>query len=267
MRKQVRPPAVAGLFYPASESELRRAVERHLEEAAAAETPPAPPEAIIAPHAGYVYSGPVAGTAFKTLAQRPAPPRRVILLGPAHRVPVRGLALPEVRAFLTPLGEVPVDGDLAAAVADLPQVVVSDVPHAEEHSLEGEPPFLELLCEDLAVLPLVVGSCSAEEVAEVLERAWEGDDTVVVISSDLSHYLPYEAARRMDNETAREIVDLEGPIRHEQACGATPVNGLLLAARRRGLEARLLDLRNSGDTAGDKSRVVGYGAFSFHAAA
>lgn len=260
----VRRPAVAGMFYPASPEVLRSAVKELLRQAPASAAPA--PKAVIAPHAGYVYSGPIAATAFQALASNKTL-RRVIVLGPAHRVPVRGVALPGVDAFATPLGEVPVDTALAETVSRLPQVTTFPEAHAPEHSLEVELPFLQVLFPAIEVLPLVVGDASGDEVAEVLDLVWGGEETAIVVSSDLSHYLPYEAARRVDRETAGEIVALEGPLHSRQACGAYPINGLLVSARRRGMTSQLLDLRNSGDTAGDRDRVVGYGAFAFSEAA
>jgi AmmeMemoRadiSam system protein B len=258
---ETRPPAVAGMFYPASASVLARDLRQLLAHASTAAGAPA--KAIIAPHAGYIYSGPIAAAVYAPLVARRELIRRVILLGPTHRVPVNGLALPSSKAFATPLGEVALDQTASAAILELPQVVVSDAAHAYEHSLEVQLPFLQCVLADFTLLPLAVGRVSAEQVAEVLERLWGGDETLIVISSDLSHYLPYAAARATDQSTARHILALEPHIDHQQACGATPVNGLLLAARRHGLQAQLVDLRNSGDTAGDKARVVGYGAFSF----
>lgn len=261
----VRRPAVAGLFYPGSAGELRSAVESLLDAAVA--DPGPVPKAVIAPHAGYVYSGPIAAAAFRALASGGEAPSRVVVLGPAHRVPVRGLALPGADAFATPLGEVRVDAEAAAAVARLPQVSTFPEAHAPEHSLEVELPFLQTLFPEARVLPIVVGDADEEEVAEVIDLLWGGPETAFVISSDLSHYLPYDVARRVDRETADEILALEGPLHPRQACGAFPINGLLVAARRRGLMSRLLDLRSSGDTAGDRGRVVGYGAFAFSEAA
>jgi AmmeMemoRadiSam system protein B len=256
----VRRPAVAGLFYPGSAGELRSTVESLLRDA---RPDPGPvPKAVIAPHAGYVYSGPTAAAAFRALAVGEAP-RRVLVLGPAHRVPVRGLALPGADAFATPLGEVPVDTEAAAAVSRLPQVSTFPEAHGPEHSLEVELPFLQVLFPAAQVLPVVVGDADEDEVAELLDLLWGGPETAIVVSSDLSHYLPYDVARRVDHETADEILALESPLHPRQACGAFPINGLLVAARRRGLMPRLLDLRNSGDTAGDRGRVVGYGAFAF----
>lgn len=267
MQALVRPPAVAGLFYPNDPTELRSLVESLLREADAGDTdgPPAGPipKAIIAPHAGYIYSGPIAASAFRTLAPAAGTIRRVILLGPSHFVPFQGLALPDAPRLATPLGEVKGDPEGSGASIRLPQVRVQSEAHAREHSLEVELPFLQVLLGEFTVVALAVGSASAEEVAEVLERVWGGPETVIVVSSDLSHYLSYDEARAVDRATADEILALGGPLEPEQACGARPINGLLLAARRRGLTAELLDLRNSGDTAGDHRRVVGYGAFAF----
>ena len=259
----VRPPAVAGSFYPRDPDQLKSMVEGFLREAPAQGDGPVP-KAVIAPHAGYVYSGPIAGSAFRTLASAAGTVQRVILIGPAHFVPIRGLALPGHQRFATPLGELVVQPEGAQASLRLPQVRVIPEAHAREHSLEVELPFLQALLGDFDLVPLVAGEASGEEVADVLERLWGGPETVIVISSDLSHYLPYEAARRADRATAGEILALGGPLQSRQACGAVPVNGLLEVARRRGLVPELLDLRNSADTAGDPSRVVGYGAFAFH---
>ncbi len=226
------------------------------------------PKVVIAPHAGYVYSGPTAAVAFSALAagSRPIerPIERVVLLGPAHYVPVRGLALPAAEYFATPLGEIKVDPQGAGAALRLPQVRVQPEAHAREHSLEVELPFLQRLLGEFSIVPLVVGEADGDEVAEVLEQVWGGEETAIVVSSDLSHFLSYDAARQADRRTADEILQLGGPLDPRQACGAMPINGLLEIARRRGLEPELLDLRNSGDTAGDHSRVVGYGAFAFH---
>ncbi|MCX7627380.1 MAG: AmmeMemoRadiSam system protein B [Methylophilaceae bacterium] len=255
----VRPAAVAGLFYPGEAATLSRAIHAMLSRAAG---PALHPKALIAPHAGYVYSGPVAASAYALLKPYADAIRRVVLLGPTHRVAVRGLALPGADAFDTPLGRVDVDLDAVRRIADLPQVTVSPQAHALEHSLEVHLPFLQSVLTDFKLLPLAVGLASAEEVAEVLEPLWGGEETLIVVSSDLSHYLPYEVAQRVDAATAEAI--LHGrPVSHEQACGGTPVNGLLLAARRHGLTPHLLDLRNSGDTAGPRDQVVGYAAFAF----
>jgi hypothetical protein len=260
----IRPAAVADMFYPGRASVLARDVEDMLNEAR--ERPAAAgtlPKAVIVPHAGYVYSGPIAATAYARLRSGRGVISRVVLLGPVHRVAVRGLALPGADSFATPLGDIPVDAEAVAAIRGLPQVVVSAPAHALEHSLEVQLPFLQTVLGEFRLLPLAVGDASAEQVAQVLELLWGGAETLIVVSSDLSHYLPYDLARQVDAETSRRILDLRVDIRHDQACGGTPVNGLLLAARRHGLSPELLDLRNSGDTAGDRGRVVGYAAFAF----
>ncbi len=258
----VRPAAVAGMFYPADARELARDVDDMLARSGASDAAPGFPKALIVPHAGYVYSGGVAAEAYDKLRPARSIVRRVVLLGPCHRVPVRGLALPDARAFATPLGEVPLDQAAVTALADLPQVVMSRAVHAEEHALEVQLPFLERVLERFSLVPLVVGAATAEQVAEVLERLWGGEETLIAISSDLSHYHRYDEAASIDRATAQAILDYAPDIDHEQACGATPITGLLLAAKRRGLRIELLDLRNSGDTAGGRSRVVGYGAFA-----
>ena len=260
----VRPPAVAGAFYPADREVLGRQVRKLLAQASPVAPPPV---AVIAPHAGYVYSGPVAASAFAPLAALAGRIRRVVLLGPAHFVPFAGLALPGSSALATPLGEVPVDREACASLMELPQVTVFPAAHVPEHSLEVELPFLQTVLGDFALVPLLVGEASPEEVADVLAAVWQGDDTLVVVSSDLSHYLEYAEARRLDQATAQQIVDLRWPVASRQACGARPVSGLLREAARRGIEARVLDLRSSGDTAGGRAQVVGYGAFGFYEAA
>ncbi|HLW75235.1 MAG TPA: AmmeMemoRadiSam system protein B [Gammaproteobacteria bacterium] len=255
-----RPPAVAGLFYPGEPRVLRADLARLLDENPAAG--PAP-KALIAPHAGYVYSGPVAARAYNLLN---ASVRRVVLLGPAHRVPLRGLALPTVSAFRTPLGDVPLDLEAMLTLEALPQVLRSDEAHRLEHSLEVHLPFLQARLGEFALVPLVVGWASSADVAEVLDRLWGGPETLVVISSDLSHYHPYADAQRLDEDTARRIEALQAPLEGEQACGAYPLNGLLNLAKAKHLRITRMDLRNSGDTAGTRDRVVGYGAWALHAA-
>lgn len=259
-----RNPAVAGMFYPGDRSELARSLAEMLG-AAASVAPERPvPKAIIAPHAGYVYSGPVAASVYALLSPARQTIRRVVLLGPTHRVAVRGLVLPGVSAFATPLGVVPIDAEAVAALGALPQVGTSMEAHALEHSLEVHVPFLQSVLERFTLLPLAVGRASAEAVSEVIDRVWGGPETLIVVSSDLSHYLPYGDAQAVDRATAKAILGLATDISHEQACGATPVTGLACSVRRRGLRPELIDLRNSGDTAGDKHRVVGYGAFAFY---
>lgn len=260
----VRPPAVAGMFYPAEPGQLAHDVQRLL---AGASSHDLIPKALIVPHAGYVYSGAIAATAYTTLRPIAARIRRVVLLGPTHRIAVRGLALPGVDAFDTPLGRVMLDAAAARSIAHLPQISVSAQAHAQEHSLEVQLPFLQSVLTDFTLLPLAVGMATAEEVAEVLEVLWGGEETLIVISSDLSHYLPYSTAQRVDNDTVQSILKLRQPINHEHACGGTPINGLIVAARQHRLTPHLLDLRNSGDTAGSRDQVVGYAAFAFTPAA
>jgi len=258
----VRPPAVASLFYPGDARTLAGEIADYLERTGDAPIAPGFPKAVIVPHAGFVYSGPVAASAYDRLRPARGIVRRVVILGPCHRVPVHGLALPQARAFDTPLGRIPVDGEAIASVRGLPQVVESAATHAEEHALEVQLPFLQRVLGEFSLVPLVVGDAAPEKVAEVLERLWGGPETLIVISSDLSHYHSYERARAIDAATVQAILGLDAGISHEQACGATPVAGMLIAARRKGLAAELLDCRNSGDTAGDKTRVVGYASFA-----
>jgi AmmeMemoRadiSam system protein B len=262
----IRPPAVAGSFYPADADRLRAMVADYLA-AANGGRAAGTPEALIAPHAGYVYSGPVAGHAFAALGDAAAQIRRGVVVGPAHFVPFRGIAVPSAAAFRTPLGEVPLDQDAIAAIRDLPQLALADVPHQPEHAIEVELPFLQAVLGDCALVPLLVGDATAAEVAQVLDRLWGGPDTLIVISSDLSHYEPYERARAHDAATAAAIERRDaaslGP---RDACGHLPIAGLLLEAGRRDLQARRLDLRNSGDTAGPKDQVVGYGAWAWYGA-
>ncbi len=256
-----RPPAVAGSFYPGNPGKLRAEVARLLAGAPAATGPR--PKALIVPHAGYVYSGPVAATAYARLRVPGPPVERVVLLGPAHHEAVAGLALPEEESFLTPLGEVPIDGAAVARALALPQVTRSAAAHGREHSLEVQLPFLQAVLGRFALVPFAVGGASAAEVAGVLDVLWGGPETLVVISTDLSHYLPYDEARAVDHRTAAQILalDAEG-LGRGQACGRIPLQGLLLEARRRRLTVDQLDLRSSGDTAGGRDEVVGYGAFA-----
>lgn len=263
LSSQIRPPAVAGSFYPAQPEVLRGAVDRFVAQAA-----PAPVQgvlrALIAPHAGYVYSGPIAASAYALLARASPPPRRLAILGPSHYVAVNGLALPQADALETPLGVVPVDPLAATLPGEFAQVVRSDRAHQREHSLEVQLPFLQrVLPAGFTVLPFAVGRATPAEVAEVVEFLWDLPGTLVVVSTDLSHYLPAAQARSVDTRTSGLIVaeDVEG-LDPDMACGYHPLSGLLLAARRRGLSIQLLDLRNSADTAGDPDQVVGYGSFA-----
>jgi AmmeMemoRadiSam system protein B len=256
----VRQSAVAGTFYPGNAKQLDAALRGYLGEAGSWQGPV--PKAIIAPHAGYIYSGPVAATAYARLAPARGRIARVVLLGPCHRIPVRGLAASGADAFVTPLGQIPVDREAIQSVLDLPQVGIFDPTHALEHSLEVHLPFLQEVLGDFKLVPFVVGLARPEEVAEVLDRLWGGPETLIVVSTDLSHYLDYDAARTMDAATREAIENFDGAaIPEEGACGRHPVRGLLLAAKRRGLAIETVDVRNSGDTAGPKDRVVGYGSW------
>ncbi|MDZ7652957.1 MAG: AmmeMemoRadiSam system protein B [Burkholderiaceae bacterium] len=261
-----RQPAVAGMFYPADPAELQREIRHYLSGAPAAPAAAPLPKVLIVPHAGYVYSGLVAASAYARLVPLAGRIRRVVLLGPVHCVPVRGLAVPSVARFETPLGAVEIDREAIGRLAGLLQVVTSDRAHAQEHSLEVQLPFLQQVLGRFALVPLAVGEASAAEVAEVLARLWGGEETLVVVSSDLSHYLPYTAACAADRATVNAMLALESTLDPTQACGAAPVNGLLAFARRRRLRPELLDLRNSGDTAGDRGRVVGYAALALYEA-
>jgi AmmeMemoRadiSam system protein B len=256
----VRTPAVAGTFYPLDAAELTAMVDTLLRTAAATDLRPG---ALVAPHAGYPYSGPVAASAYAALASRADAIERVVLFGPAHRVRVDGLALPSVDAFRTPLGDVPVDTDARARLAALPGVVIDDRPHAEEHSLEVHLPFLQRVLDSFVLVPVVVGRCDADTLQRAIESLPPDESTLVIVSSDLSHYEDYAAAARHDRRTAGAIVQKEATaIGPHDACGAYPLRGLLQYAAAHELTVSCLDLRSSGDTAGPRDHVVGYGAFA-----
>lgn len=227
---------------------------------------PTAPKALIVPHAGYVYSGPVAAYAYKRLAPFRGQISRVVLLGPSHRVPLRGIAACSADRFETPLGSLEVDTASIAKALELPQVRIVDDAHVAEHSLEVQLPFIQEVLGDVALVPFSVGDATPAEVGELIELLWGGPETVIVVSSDLSHYRDYKTASALDRATSGRILNLEyDEIGHGDACGRVPVAGLLWAARRHGLSCEILDLRNSGDTAGPRSEVVGYGAYAFTA--
>ncbi|PRQ07682.1 AmmeMemoRadiSam system protein B [Enhygromyxa salina] len=260
-----RPPAVAGRFYPGDRTQLVGTLTQLMAPTATLARRAA--KGIIAPHAGYVYSGPIAATAYASLAARAEQIETVVLLGPAHRVHLQGLALPEASRFATPLGEVEIDAALAARVLKLPQVQRSAQAHALEHSLEVHVPFLQTLLPRFTLLPLVVGDATPDQVAELLDLCWGGPATAIVISSDLSHYHSYAEATRLDRATAAWIESASAPgLDPQRACGARCIDGLIALGQRRQLGIELLDLRNSGDTAGTRDQVVGYGAFAIHEA-
>ncbi len=260
MASNVRSPAVAGLFYPLDKQQLKHEVHDLLVNAIDANCKP---KALIVPHAGYQYSGPVAASAYACLDSIRAVIQRVVLLGPAHRLAVQGLALPGVEVFDTPLGSVELDQNLVNKIAHLPQIVISREAHDLEHSLEVQLPFLQSILGKFTLLPLAVGFTSAEAVADVLAHVWGGEETLIIVSSDLSHYLPYSIAQRMDQETMQSIVQLQKLVEHDRACGSIAINGLIVAAQQHHLTPHVLDLRNSGDTAGSHERVVGYAAIAF----
>lgn len=260
--RDVQLPSVAGMFYPADPTELGQDIQALLAQSGRTRTLP---KALIAPHAGYVYSGPVAAKAYAHLRPLADRVRRVLVLAPAHRLPFRGLAVSGAARFRTPLGDVPVDRAAVAQALRFPQVRELDAAFQGEHALEVQLPFLQQTLGEFSLVPFVVGDADGAEVAEVIEALWGGDETLIVVSSDLSHYLDYATAKTRDQATTQAIEALDpSRIGYHDACGRTPVQGLLLAARHHGLQAETVDLRNSGDTAGSKDRVVGYGAYLFH---
>jgi AmmeMemoRadiSam system protein B len=261
---RVRPAAVAGTFYPSVPTALRQALQHSFDTAAPLPSEEARvPKALVVPHAGYQYSGPIAASAYARLGEARHAVRRVVLAGPSHRVYLRGLGVSSADAFETPLGLVRIDTELRDEVVGLPGVHINDVAHAHEHSLEVQLPFLQTVLDDFTFLPLSVGDATIDEVAAVLEACWGGPETLVVVSTDLSHYLPYAEAMGVDARTAAAIVGLlPREITDTAACGARGLRGLLKVAGDRGLTVEQLDLRNSADTAGGNERVVGYGAFA-----
>ncbi|MES9953444.1 MAG: AmmeMemoRadiSam system protein B [Candidatus Thiodiazotropha sp. 6PLUC2] len=258
----IRQPAVSDIFYPGDPQGLRKMVSDYLDHVVPHGVPP---KALIAPHAGYIYSGAVAATVYARLKSVTEKIQRVVLLGPSHRVPFLGLAVSGADYFRTPLGDIALDREAIAQLVDMPQVAYLDQAHTNEHSLEVQLPFLQQVLESFSLIPIVVGDVSGEVVSEVLGKLWGGDETLIVISSDLSHYHDYVTAQRMDQQTSESILSLDpDSIRYEDACGRIPIQGLLLQAKKLGLQGEIIDLRNSGDTAGDKNRVVGYGAYAFN---
>lgn len=259
--KRIREPAVAGSFYPSNPDELRTVVETLLGLAGVRDNPA--PRALVVPHAGYIYSGSVAASAYAQLLPHRESIRRVVLMGPAHRVPLRGMALPGCEIFDSPLGPVPLDLDTIDGL-NHPSVTVNTEAHRLEHSLEVQLPFLQVALGEFLLVPLVVGTTNAGAVSAVIDEFWHEPSTLLVVSTDLSHYLPYDEARRQDQATCESIEGLDAAyIGHSDACGSVPLKGLLAAASRRGLAVHTLDLRNSGDTAGNRAQVVGYGAWMF----
>ena len=258
-----RPSALSGLFYPAQPLVLERMLAGWLDDAPQSQFPS--PKMLMVPHAGYRYSGAIAAAGFKALGEGVRRIRRVVLLGPCHRVPVRGISYPEVDAFSTPLGRVELDHESIVAVQQLPQVEASTQAHRDEHALEVQLPFLQYLLRGFKIVPLIVGGASPRAVMDVIECLWGGDETLLVISSDLSHFHSQQEALVLDQKTIRRIVDLDPTLDGEDACGAYPLNGALQAARRHDLEARLLVRGDSARESGDAASVVGYAAIGFWA--
>jgi hypothetical protein len=219
------------------------------------------PKALIVPHAGYLYSGSIAASAFARIAEHGARLRRVVVVGPAHRVFVDGLVSPGARQMRTPLGDVEVDVE---AIDRLAEVRPSAAAHAREHSIEVELPFIQRVAPHAKVVPLASSFVAPAVLGMVLESLWGGDETLIVVSSDLSHFMSYEDGRALDEHTAARIAALDARIDGCEACGAVGINGLLWVARRRSMRVELLDLRSSGDTSGPRSEVVGYGAFALY---
>src|SRR3954469_22317329 len=260
----IRNAAVAGMFYPGDARSLAAELADLLGGGEQSGPRLGFPKALIVPHAGYIYSGPVAARAYDELGAARGIVRRVVMLGPVHRVPVRGLAVPTDEAFATPLGRIEIDRAALQAARRLPQVVASDAAHLQEHALEVQLPFLQRQLGEFSLAPFAVGMASVEEVAEVIDSLWDGPETLIVISTDLSHYHSYAEARQIDGQTLARISDFATDLDHEEACGATPLNGFLSVARRRNLGIRLLAACNSGDTAGGKGQVVGYSSFALY---
>ena len=277
MEPIIRQTAVAGMFYPDNPGELQTTIDHYLREAKASrkavhsqrdtqkdQQEIQTPKALIVPHAGYIYSGPVAASAYARLEASRDIIRRVILLGPSHRVAFTGMAVSSADYFATPLGSIPIDKQAIHEIVSLTQVQLIDQAHSQEHSLEVQLPFLQRVLDDFTLVPIVVGDADPESVGTVLETLWGGPETVIVISSDLSHYHSYVTAQQMDRRTSNAIESMHpDDIHYDDACGRNPVNGLLVAAKKHGLHAKTVDLRNSGDTAGPKDQVVGYGAYVF----
>lgn len=263
---QTRSPAVAGTFYAQNPAQLQNNIEQLLQRNNKPLTgvDPDTVKAVVVPHAGYIYSGPIAATAYNLIAGIKKKIRRVVLLGPSHRVPLRGIAMPDSQVFRTPLGDIQLDTDVLQQLKSLPEVAVVPQAHAWEHSLEVQLPFLQMVLDDFLLVPLVVGHSDPDTVTQLLEIFWADEQTLIVISSDLSHYLPYDKAKRQDSDTSRLIEARDFHLQGEQACGCYPLNGLLKAAQQHGFHVSTLDLRNSGDTAGSRDQVVGYGAYAVY---
>ncbi len=258
----IRYPAVAGIFYPVDPQELKQILQGFLDEKTIKQSLP---KAMIVPHAGLIYSGSIAASAYAQLQTFAEQITRIVLLGPTHHVAFHGMAFPTAHIFVTPLGNIPIDQQTISSVTHFPFVSISDLAHLQEHSLEVQLPFLQALIPTFSLVPAVIGESSPQEVGEILEALWGGDETLIIISSDLSHYHGYTEAKQLDKHTSEAIESFHiEAINHHHACGRNAVNGLLLLAKKKHLQVTTVDLRNSGDTAGSKDRVVGYGAYLFH---
>ena len=259
----IRQPAVAGMFYPADKQTLKDDIYDYLKGVKCEQRKNI--KAIVVPHAGYIYSGPIAASAYKQLIPYKEKIKRVVLLGPSHRVAFNGLAIPEADFFTTPFGNIPIDKKGIQLISELPQVIVSEQAHKEEHSLEVQLPFLQAVLNEFSLIPLVVGDAERHIVAEVIDLLWGDEHTLIVISTDLSHYHAYNKAKELDQATSEAIVNLQADlIGYDDACGRNGLKGMITVAEEKHLSIDTLDLRNSGDTAGDKNRVVGYGAYVIH---
>jgi len=261
--QNTRPAAVAGLFYPALPSVLAEMVNNDL---AQASTPNQfiLPKALIVPHAGYIYSGPIAASAYRYLSPISHIIKRVIIIGPSHRVGFKGVALSSADYFETPLGDIPIDNVAQSKLTDIAGVEIMDLAHAAEHSLEVQLPFLQQALDSFSIVPIVTGDASPQLIENVIAALWGGPETLFIISSDLSHYHDYQTAQQLDKSTSQAVIDLNYHNVHSyNACGYVSIRGLLKFAHKHPLKPSIIDLRNSGDTAGSKDSVVGYGAYIF----
>lgn len=259
---RIRQPAVAGSFYPDDPEQLKAMLKHYLDEVALPDKSFKAPKAIIVPHAGYIYSGSVAATVYARLKQASDTISRVVLIGPSHRVGFNGMAVSHAEQFATPLGNISIDTVGIEKLTRLPFVQYIDQAHAEEHSLEVQLPFLQLVLDKFTLLPIIAGEATSKQVCQVLEQVWGGTETLIVISSDLSHFHDYATAQRLDKKTSEFIQSLQyEKLDYDSACGRVPISGLLAYAEKYHLQVNKVDLKNSGDTAGDKKRVVGYGSY------
>ena len=261
--EKIKQADVAGMFYPGEEASLRQMVDGFIQKALSFDLRP---RAIIAPHAGYIYSGSIAGTAYKTIAAVRDQIENVIIMSPAHRFYLRGIALHMADAFATPLGNIPVNIGIVKKIKQFSSVQWEERSFIQEHGLETHLPFIQRAFKPgIKIVPMIVGECQESEVAEILESVWEDPRNFVIISSDLSHFHSYADAKKLDRNTVDLIQNLDSQsLDTEFACGHYPICGLLNLARNRKLKIKALDIRSSGDTAGSKESVVGYGSFAVY---